>query len=503
MNIVPDGNILEAFENPGGMTWAKALGELIDNSFAAQAKLVQITCSGSRKRGSFIVIKDDGHGTSKMASFVTLGRHVEHRLDDLIGHFGIGLKAIALWMGKKHSTMTVSSVSDGIMRTLDVNWHETAMNGWVIRDPEERPAAPGESGTKITIQPVVPRFPAGKDFQSLLNGLGFQYFPALKAGAQISIKSQSNNNPSMVVPYWRMPPLEDGVIDQVITVGKWQHHVFAGVIAQGGDHVRHGVTYYRGCRVVAYPSGNGCGDYGPSGVCCLVKVDPHVRLTTLKTGVVDATALYAGVYAAILPILLRAQQRKSQLSSTAFMQQVSQHLDPLRRQVLARAKAKRRPGRGQAGTVTETGMGSPHTQAAIEQPGDRFAARRQAQGLAAPSKIAPGSVDYVYATLDDPNVMAHFTPPRTIVLNQRHSVVEHARTTGNSLATALIIGAHISIEDATAGQQLFKGLGLPDADHRERFVRRLGAVVECTETQLDGLAVGASSAEPPADSSEG
>ncbi len=346
------------------LTWLDALCELIDNSLDAGSTHVAITFA----KGYFS-ITDNGKGQSDMAAFFREGQHSRHS-STVSGMYGVGGKDAQLWIGGADGEVLVKTVAAGVARQLRVRWGDVTT--WKVPGSEDRVASPGEGGTQIVVQPTRPIL-HGEQWRALVEKIGYTYSLAIEGGAQITLSSGTTKGKPVLAPTWRMPALEPGLVETVVTVGSRRARVKAGVIAEGERTTHRGITYRRGFRVIIPASNRGCGDYSPGRVCGVVDLLEGWAPSRNKNGLVSGEdELYLAVEAAILPVLKRAEQASSLLGCQEFQAQVEELLNA---RVAAQAKAKRAPG-STKGAKSPTGSGAPHRRAEVEQAGNTFPGKR-------------------------------------------------------------------------------------------------------------------------------
>jgi len=354
ISTAPTTAILEASRNQS-LTFAKAISELIDNSFDARATRVQIGISKNQ-----VTVTDNGQGCSDIGAMIQQGRHIANNRAAL-GRYGVGLKDAAHWFWGQTSIAT----SDGaFVRTLQADWPAIVKSGkwdnvrafeseWTLQAVEE--CGIQGRGTRITFNNIEKRTNA-KGIESLVRELGFMFWPALRDGRQIEVAF--NGKPYIVAPF-RFPLMEDRIEREFSVNGKVVK-LTAGVVAHGQpNEVRgHAIAYQH--RVIQKHS-LACGDFGSSRFFGWVELGEGWRLARNKDSITDdADALNEAILRESLPVLTIANSASEMVA-----------LDQLKNEVEAGIggaladlrKAKRKPSGKEKGTVEPTGKGKEHERA--------------------------------------------------------------------------------------------------------------------------------------------
>ena len=439
MKMTPDSHLLFSMAN-ARLSWQEAMGEWIDNAFDADATSVHIAFTD---RG--VVIEDDGRGTADLPAMIRLGAHKPHGSTKL-GRYGIGGKDAALWSGGMKSRLTIYSKHRGAAQELGLSWAEVAAKDWDAPDPVTVEARHGYS-TAIRIEPLQHRRPSGQQWQRLKAELAYTFSAALKRGRQIKLTHGATTE---VLAPWQLPAFDGATVDTVIHVGKRAARVVCGVV-RDAINVKPGFTYMHAWRVIEAASDRGCGDYSIGRFCGIVELDDTWALTRNKVGLThDAEALYAAVEAAARPVLQRAHQAGDDLRSRALRGKASEALNQALNQLLRKAApAKAKRGKGdQHGTVPPKGSGSPHGQAEVEQPGDRFPSRSRGIG-------PDWSIEY--QVCGDPSVVGQ-VKSRSVVLNLACPVIAALHADGDWRASAIQACNMIAFENSVGERPLFREL---------------------------------------------
>lgn len=451
------------------------IGEILDNALDAGAGTVDLIF-GKMNGKRYFSVRDNGGGAPDINALVVLGDHRDHPGTKL-GRHGVGAKDATLWIGGPDSTLRVTSVHAGRTSALAVDWADMQTNGrWEYDEPDVRDASPGERGTHITILNCWRGPPHGEEWRRLVTDLEYMYAPALRT-AQITMAT-GGQKPSPLVR-WEPPPLEPGHIDCVLDVNGKKARLFIGIIKPGHGTARRGITYFHGWRVIEPASGKGCGEYEASAahVCGFVEVDRSWGLTKNKDAILGSDHLYAAVAAAAKPILEKAHQRATLVTSELFTTAIESALNAN----LATANAKAKRGKGNKhGTARPTGKGSGHRRAAVEQLGDTFVGR---------DGRGSGGIKVAHASLGSVTQIGIFQRPSLVTLNTDNAGVMASQTNNNVLASMTAAAALIAIEEALSGQKVLKGIGSEDTDPINRFQHAMGALLGSATTRVDGTQI--------------
>ncbi len=381
ISLAPGTGSIAAWAN-APFKWAVALGELIDNSFDAGATRVEIQFGpihSKTDRPAYMEITDDGNGVKNMDNIFKLGHSEPSAGAARLGRYGVGLKEAVLLIGDKCSTFVVSRRrGKNEEQTLHVDWNEVWRSGsWDIDGAITTPTMDTRPGTMIRIQPVVRPFPKKDDLDRLLAELGYLYCPALKGGKQIVIRKHGERAKPSIARYER-PPFDGEEIDVAITVDGKSARVRAGIVKDGADNPKSGITYYHEFRVIKPASRFGCKEHDYTRILGFVELDGQWPLTKNKDDLAgDQAALYEEVYRVIRPLLLRADELGKHDAEQKMEHALTQGARAMIRGGDGEpAKAVREVGPRNADNdgSKATGGGTGHKRAKRTQPGNRFRA---------------------------------------------------------------------------------------------------------------------------------
>ena len=337
--------------------------ELIDNSLDWEATSVDVEVT----QGKSLVVRDNGRGIEDMRSLVTWGGHVENLRKRGSGIYGVGLKDAALVQGGEHGTVHIDSTREGVRRRGLINWQLLKTSDACLKVeslPTDEP-----SGTEITIRPLKPRFPEGSARQKLVDDLGYIYSPALKKGARIVLRA-GGATVDLAKFRWRLPQPPDllDVIDERITIGRKSARVYAGIVRDGVENPRPGLSYMHGYRVVKASSREGCGTHSHQRICGFVEIDAEHgwERTRNKDDLVCAEDLYEAVEALLTPILLKADVAAHHLQTDEGLAAIECALSEVLDEPVERGKRKKTGEK--PGTVDPKNTGKKHEKAENTQP---------------------------------------------------------------------------------------------------------------------------------------
>jgi hypothetical protein len=464
MECPPYPSVMRALANQP-FDWKTALGEMIDNALDADAKHVEILFD-ERKA---LTIRDDGIGCAHPEAIVTLGDHRKHKTTKL-GRYGVGATDAILWCGGERAKVSVRTIHAGSKLSMIVDLEKYAASGWKLERPTVEPADTGETGTRITVSPVR-QAPHGEDWNRLVREIGYIYAPALKAGAQITIKPPKRGARPIPVQRWSLPELESDHVDAIVTVGSRTARVYCGIVKSGASNPRAGLTYCHQFRVILPASSHGCGEFSIGNICGFVELDESWTLAKNKTDIVgdrkDRDELEAEIYRLLRPMLERAEQIGSTLECEAFVANLSRELNSMLARP-ERAKAKRGAGEDH-GTIQPTGDGPPHQRAAKEQSGNRF----QSRCGRAPLRIS-------FVNEGDPASIGRLALPN-IVLNRDNKAIAFAHETKNNLALLACCAALLGVQHCFMDKEQLLLRGLERGD----FSSAMGGILS-SDLRLDG-----------------
>jgi len=449
----------------GKIGWPSAMAEWVDNAFDRHATRVSFVFEKN-----FLTIQDDGEGTPTPHAIVQPGHHTPS--SDGLGEFGVGGSESLLWAGGEKSSVLIVSTHRGMTRELQMNWTEYARSEWELPDPSERPALPGEIGTRIQVTPVKATRP--RSFDALCAELGYIYSHAIRReNKQIAIKTTGGERPRLVLA-WTPPPFDMRLrqVNEVIHVGKRTATVRAGVVAEGARNERYGITYWYRYRVVLPNSVKGCGSFNPTRVSGFVELLDGWKsnLGRRKDEIaLEAEELFAEVERVMRPVLEDAERAGSTFTLNELSQRLESRIAAALNPQTPDSKARRPGDADQEGAVDPTNTGRKHKRAAIEQPGSRFSGASGGRGV----RIA-------YQNLGGDSV-GECKPP-FVILNLDNSFISEATKRADDDALIVVVAALIADWDAqqpdSKGQRYFRGV-------LKSFAEQFGVALKASPA-LDG-----------------
>jgi len=246
--------------------WAKAIGELIDNSIGNGASHVEVAF-----RPHCVKCIDDGVGcdAKKFAALVSPGMHVE---DDVIrntvSRYGVGAKDAFIWCG---GPTRVFSVRSGECRFIEVDW-DAFGSEWEFDDVIEGESARtlcesvGLSRAGVCIEiPHHNRQLNEKQFLDVHEQLSRMFWAAVETGVEISVTfsigMKRKRLAGGLLPGKPMPALiPDKTADGHVTLADGrQVRIVGGVLAPGARISNPGFEYIYGHRVVVQAGSLGAG----------------------------------------------------------------------------------------------------------------------------------------------------------------------------------------------------------------------------------------------------
>ncbi len=295
-DITPEPALLDSMVNQN-LSWREALGELIDNSFDADATQVQIDFAKKN-----LTVRDNGNGSESIERMLTLGHHVRTPYTRL-GRYGVGLKDAAIWLAAKMDIMTVH----GAMRSsCMIDWDSLRRaTRWVIPDPLMEPSE-SASGTTLVFSGTRRAHPR----EGLADSLGFIFMPALRSGRQIVLRYGAR---SIVCKAYELPPMEE-VVEDGFFIGEKSVRLRAGIVKDGTKNKHPGFIFVHEFRVIE-ESSLGANGYSTSQITGIVELDRKWSLGKNKSKLTDGDADLLGeaIYSRCRQMLERASKRARNL----------------------------------------------------------------------------------------------------------------------------------------------------------------------------------------------
>jgi len=441
---------LIAMSTPEHFSMLQVFGELADNAWDADATTVTAGFV-KNKRDTLFMFEDDGHGFSDPLDLLVIGKRKDRRGKARFqsGQHGVGFKEASLWLGGPDSKVRIATICEGQKLTIEIDWRAIIRSReWVIPGKciRRRAAAPGERGTKITIDPVRRNVPIGAAWDKLVANISYEYAPAISRGDTILLKRRDSDQTERLRGY-KSPALEPGFVQTRVCVptkdGKQlTAKVLFGIVKDRASNLYPGITYVYGPRVLVGSTSYGCGSGFPiSGVFGIVELEQEWPVSKNKGGIDQyADELFDAVFNAIELVLHRAQKLKEELASEAFQDAVQEVVDIGLQQQRPNAKAARGEG-DKTGTQASTGDGAKHGRAKNIQEGEGFHDPRNgcADGGKWKGKTSkrakPVTIEWTEsAVLGDQ--IGKCEPGGTVFLNAKNPALAAAREAGHIDAVA-------------------------------------------------------------------
>jgi anti-sigma regulatory factor (Ser/Thr protein kinase) len=272
-DMSPEADTLRSMRT-ANLSWATALGELIDNSFDAAAKNISITVTVNESRKK-LVISDDGIGCPVPHKMLKQGAHNPHA-STVVGMYGVGLKLAATWLW---GTVRIATTVGGTTAIVAVTWEDQLLaNSW--RSPPIRYVESGaKSGTKIEFSNIEGR--NIKSYASLIAALEYTFSPALSDGRTITFSHPGAPDGVALKP-WKLPPLTD-VVEASFDVDGKAVQLVAGMVAEGHKNSKPGLAVQYGHRVITSIDGGFGNRAGAARICGIVKLGSGWRIGSTKS----------------------------------------------------------------------------------------------------------------------------------------------------------------------------------------------------------------------------
>jgi hypothetical protein len=472
VDLTPGVEYLDGLCN-ANHTFEKTLGEVIDNAFDAGATDVSIDL---RKKRS-ITVSDNGAGCDDLSVMAALGHRKQHKSTKL-GRYGLGLKEAAFWWGGILHTLAIQSTCSGVTRELRVDWGRVQKaRSWKVAGAlHERAAAVGDRGTSIRVEPLT-KIPS--DPSRTISMLGYIYAPAIKQGRTIRV---AINGAERLVPKWEPPPFTERVDVEINVLGR-KARVIAGIVE--GANPKPGLTYWHGFRVIIENTTKGCADRSgrrrdASRVCGFVELLDGWVLAKNKDNISDAEdELFAAVYEAIEPLLLRAETASYRMEVAGLKDQAESVVNTLLGRNEPNAKARRPGTANKQGTIDPADSDRKHRRAKREQKGSTFRGTRQHAG--------PLTIQFVRSGPDELRAFWADASDGVVWFNQDHPWFDVIRQSSTAVATQALSAWFVAVSQPADVQQSFGG----DA---EKFYQAFGKAT-MSPVALNGEELGAPAIE--------
>ena len=421
MDITPDVHMLFGLSNQN-IGWFRALAELVDNAFDANAARVIIAASKRQLR-----IEDDGDGIKDIGSAIRLGDH-RASTSTALGMYGVGLKDAWFFSGDR---IDVRSVRNGMTSKLSASKAEIiASDKWRIDDPEHCRTVDGEpSGTLITLHLSHDR---RTPKQETMDNLAWAFTPALLEGKQIAHRS-GKRKPKTLAPV-QLPKFIDSVSDKFRVSGR-DVAIHIGIVADG-EVMTKGPFWiqYKHRNLTSSSIGIGQG-FSSSRMGGVIVLGDGFSLTKNKD---DFTAckdeLSEAINSRIRFLLQKADQLSLDVESKALTSQLETRLNE---SVNSLRREKRRASEQETGTVVPPRIPTGRrrrkaSQSSSENGSVEGGSKNRSRGM---------SVDFY---TDDENRIGEFDPSGDrIKLNESHPFISNAKSLGavdllHSIAIAIL-----------------------------------------------------------------
>lgn len=414
MDITPSPYLFHALANQN-LSWPKALGELIDNSFDAGAQQVTLDL-----RNRTLKVMDDGRGVKDISRLAVISEHVPSDTTAL-GHYGIGLKDTWAWCGGK---LHVRTVRRGVLSVLEIDPVKLMKSGtWTVADPTHSSTS-ATDGTVITLPLKHGRnAPSDQCYASL----AWMFTPGLMEGKQIAVIKKKKKTLAAV----RVPQFLDSVTDEFDVAGK-KVRIQIGILSDG-DVMPYGPFWiaYRHRNITK--SGIGCGDYSTNRMGGIIELLEGWSLLKNKDDLSShKVELGDAVYERIHRLLQKAATLSQDVESSALRTEIenmlNESLKVAKRE--ARTQTNERPG-----TIVpkDTGRKRRRASKTSDLPGSVRGKDGKRRGF---------KIDW-YASIT--GEIGEYDPMANRVrLNYAHRFVELAKEDNNSIALLSLASAILS-----------------------------------------------------------
>lgn len=436
MDIAPGPSILTSMRNQP-LSWKTIIGELIDNSFDADATRIEIEFGKKT-----LTVSDDGNGCDNIEAMLTLGRHYR-QASSRLGRYGVGLKDAACWLWGQ---LRIETTHKGIKRMAELSWPWlSSQSGWCVPDPEEEP---GGAGTQLVFRNYDRSSP---DYAALVADISHTFTPGLLQGRQIVFKFP-RRKPIVAKPC-HLPPFEDSVQAEFCVSGR-QVRINIGIVKDGYTNPRPGFSFCHHHRVIR-TSSLGADGYSTARVSGEVWLDNGWPLSKNKDDLCDLQdELGAAILGQIKPLLEKAQRQASKLASASFTQNVQSRLNAALSALGGAGKReKRNPVSNHTGTVKP--KGTPRRR------------RRASKTHGVGSLIAKaGQITVEWKPFDQSTMGEVDLPAAKIWLNESNAALVRMRADQNEQAVVSVCSGMLVDETQRTGsvQTYFAGIKSPEGE---------------------------------------
>jgi hypothetical protein len=348
------------------LSWALAIGELVDNSLDAGATSIVVTIGDGE-----LTIKDNGRGTLDLEKFFVRGEREDHETT-ASGRYGIGAKESLGWLHREPEVY-IESHRDGRRARVHFNRRECRRDGrhWLGPDLEIDDAPGVESGTYIRAACQRPL----SDIFRLSSDIRRMFTPAVQRGADIRLRLGSSGHLEVLRPL-KPPALQpESVVAGEFYINLYPVRYRAGLVADG-EH-GGGVNLLHAFRIINFkmPSSIGLGGCPISPVWAEVLLPREAELTQNKGSLTDdwQAVLQENLEICFAPLRDRLGQLPRYFDSVQIGQHFLNRMIPGNEDAVEQMKAKvkkrikeKRPGEKGVccGTVKPAGSGRTRANAA-------------------------------------------------------------------------------------------------------------------------------------------
>lgn len=403
MDVTPSVHLLRALSNQN-LNWFKALAELVDNAFDANANRVLMTMNQKQ-----LTIEDDGDGMKDIWGVLRLGDHQPSETTSL-GMYGVGLKDAWLFAGDR---IEIETVRGGFRSRVYADVSEMIKaKSWEIDDPRSIPAdIRDKTGTTIKLFLNQRRMPG----QSSMESLAWAFTPALMLGKQIAYRKGSRKAKTLAPV--QLPQFVKSVTDEFDVSGK-HVSIEIGIVGDGQKMTRGPYwIQYKHRNLASSHIGTGQG-FSSSRMGGVIRLGEGFAITKNKDDFMDHNdELHDAIHSRIKFLLQEADQLAVDVESKALTTELESRINEAIGQL---KREKRHQTREVVGAVLPKSTGRRRRKASeiSDLPGgvdDSEGKRRRGLSLG------------FYDMGDDS--MGDFDPSSNrITLNESHPYIAHCRS---------------------------------------------------------------------------
>jgi len=464
-DATPHPDFLLSLLRNSALTVPRALCELIDNAWDANARCVEITISPEE-----CSVHDDGEGCADMERMIKLGAR-QTKLA-AIGRYGVGLKEVAAWMAER---IEIDSRCSDNLYGCHVSWLDLSASGkWKFEGYEPR-RSPGPAYTRIRMLGLYPgRIRRAR--ADLKERIGYFYYPALRRRKHIIL------NGGTIEPF-PLPKFEESIERSGEFKGRpWK--MVAGICDPGPWGPGYTVGFRD--RIIIEHSTEGTGDLVARRFFAYVEISETLEsrwgLDRLKYGMEESEEFLGSLFPICRPLIEKAQTAGRELRLDKLAKELSGIFTLALRETVRRIRERRNPKKDLTGTVSPKESGKKREKAEKVHPESPGSILEEPERRKA-SKVVVAFADLADDALADVQQDSHKT---TVTLNTLHPLF--CGKDPDPTVIASIAFPHIVAWAFTHGQYGQEKLGFeaPNGRWFDEFTSKSGQLL-ASHLRISGL----------------